>query len=140
MCRKLHFVKRLRWYSSKSLINNKNFKLLSADNSINNINSNFCSYLAGLIEGDGTIIVPKLERSLKGKLYYPSIQIVFHLRDFPLAQVIQQKLKHGSLSRKKGVNAYVLTINNTEGLILVVNLINGYMRTPKIYSLHNLIN
>lgn len=140
MCRKLHFVKRLRWYSSKSLINNKNLKLLSADNSINNINSNFCSYLAGLIEGDGTFRVPKLERSLKGKLYYPSIQIVFHLRDFPLAQVIQQKLKHGSLSRKKGVNAYVLTINNTEGLILVVNLINGYMRTPKIYSLHNLID
>src|SRR6202035_2339689 len=140
MCRKLHFVKRLRCYSSKSLINNKNFKLLSADNSINNRNSYFCSYLAGLIEGDGTIIVPKLERSLKGKLYYPSIQIVFHLRDFPLAQVIQQKLKHGSLSRKKGVNAYILTINNTEGFILVVNLINGCMRTPKIYSLHNLID
>jgi hypothetical protein len=89
MCRKLHFVKRLRCYSSKSLINNKNFKLLSADNSINNRNSYFCSYLAGLIEGDGTIIVPKLERSLKGKLYYPSIQIEFHLRDFPLAQFIQ---------------------------------------------------
>lgn len=130
----------MRCYSSKSLINNKNFKLLSADNSINNRNSYFCSYLAGLIEGDGTIIVPKLERSLKGKLYYPSIQIVFHLRDFPLAQVIQQKLKHGSLSRKKGVNAYILTINNTEGFILVVNLINGCMRTPKIYSLHNLID
>jgi hypothetical protein len=57
-----------------------------------------------------------------------------------LAQVIQQKLKHGSLSRKKGVNAYVLTINNTEGIILVVDLINGYMRTPKVYSLYNLID
>ena len=129
----------MRWYSSKSLINNKSFNLLN-NKSINNININFSSYLAGLIEGDGTIIVPKLERSVKGKLCYPSIQIIFHLRDFPLAQVIQQKLKHGSLSRKKGVNAYVLTINNTEGIILVVDLINGYMRTPKVYSLYNLID
>ena len=41
----------------------------------------FSSYLAGLIEGDGTIIVPKTERSSKGKLNYPSIQIVFDSRD-----------------------------------------------------------
>lgn len=32
----------------------------------------FASYLAGLIEGDGTIIVPKTERSPKGILYYPA--------------------------------------------------------------------
>ena len=39
--------------------------------------SNFRFYLAGLIEGDGTIIVPKPERS-KGRLNYPSIQIIFN--------------------------------------------------------------
>jgi hypothetical protein len=108
--------------------------------SLDKINSNFSSYLAGLIEGDGSILIPKLERSNKGKLNYPSIQISFDLRDFPLAQVIQQKLKHGSLARKKGVNAYVLTINNFEGVILITNLINGYMRTPKIFSLFKLID
>ena len=103
------------------------------------MNSNFSSYLAGLIEGNGSIIVPKTERSIKGKLNYPCIQITFDLRDLPLAIIIQQKLRHGSLSRKKGVNAYILTINNIEGLILVVNIINGYMRTPKINALFNLI-
>lgn len=100
----------------------------------------FASYLAGLIEGDGTIIVPKTERSPKGDLYYPSIQIVFDLRDFPLALMIQSKLNHGSISRKKGSNAYVLSINKLEGIILVANVINGYMRTPKIYALHRLID
>lgn len=108
---------------------------------INNLsNLNFSSYLAGLIEGDGTIIVPKTERSVKGRINYPSIQIVFNLKDLPLALVIQQKLGHGSLSRKKGTNAYILTINNYEGLLLVVSLINGYMRTPKIHALWNLID
>jgi hypothetical protein len=102
--------------------------------------SNFSNYLAGLIEGDGTIVVPKTERSNKGKLNYPSIQIAFNLKDLPLALLIQQNLGHGSLSRKKGVNAYVLTINNLEGMILIVKLINGKLRTPKIHSFWNLID
>lgn len=54
--------------------------------------STFCfgSYLAGLIEGDGTIVVPKQERFLKGKLNYPSIQIVFQIKDFPLCIIVQK--------------------------------------------------
>jgi hypothetical protein len=98
------------------------------------------SYLAGLIEGDGTIIVPKTERSVKGKLNYPAIQIIFNSKDLPLALIIQKELKNGSLSKKKGVNAYVLTINNFDGLILLTSLINGNMRTPKIHALNNLID
>lgn len=112
--------------------NNLNYKDLS--------NLKFSSYLAGLIEGDGTIVVPKTERSAKGKINYPSIQIVFHLKDLPLALMIQKELKNGSLSRKKGVNAYILTINSLEGLLLLTSLINGNMRTPKIYALNNLID
>jgi LAGLIDADG endonuclease len=102
--------------------------------------NNFASYLAGLIEGDGSIIVPTTERSAKGRINYPSIQIVFNLKDLPLALMIQKVLGFGSLSRKKGVNAYVLTVNNYEGLLLVVALINGNMRTPKIYALWRLID
>ena len=105
-----------------------------------NTNSDFASYLAGLIEGDGSIIVPKTERSAKGKLNYPSLQIAFDLRDLPLALILQSKLKHGSVNRKKGVNAYILTINNYEGIVMVAQIINGFMRTPKISSLHRLID
>ena len=112
--------------------NNLNYKDLS--------DLKFSSYLAGLIEGDGTIVVPKTERSIKGKINYPSIQIVFHLKDLPLALMIQKELKNGSLSRKKGVNAYILTINSFEGLLLLTSMINGNMRTPKIYALNNLID
>ena len=106
----------------------------------NNRSSQLGNYLAGLIEGYGTIVVPKTERSAKDKINYPSIQIVFHLKDLPLALMIQKELKNGSLSRKKGVNAYILTINNLDGLLLVTSLINGNMRTPKIYALYYLID
>ena len=48
----------------------------------------FSSYLTGIIEGESTIIVPKTERSVKDKINFPSIQIVFHLKDLPLALMI----------------------------------------------------
>ena len=71
---------------------------------------------------------------------YPSIQIVFHLKDLPLALMIQKELGFGSVSRKKGVNAYILTINNYESILSIISLINGNMRTPKINSLYKLID
>ena len=115
-----------------------------SDNYIKYINSNFNKdfffYLTGLIEGDGTIIVPKTERSIKGKLNYPSIQIAFDLRDFPLALIIQQKLGFGSISRTKGVNSYRLTINNYEGLIYIVKALNGKFKTIKINDFYLLID
>lgn len=99
----------------------------------------FASYLAGIIEGDGTIVVPKQMRSKKGILYYPSIQICFAAKDLPLALMIQKTLAHGSISKRKGQNAYVLSINNNEGVLKVVKLINGHMRTSKGSALNNLI-
>ena len=119
----------------------KTFRSIHTNNNSNYLNKSlFSYYLTGLIEGDGTIITPKTLRSPKGKLNYPSIQIVFHLKDLPLALIIQKELGVGSLSRKKGVDAYILTINSYEGMLLVISLMNGKMRTPKIYSLNALID
>jgi hypothetical protein len=97
------------------------------------------SYLAGLIEGDGTIIVPTEERSKKGKLNYPSIQIVFQNKDFPLVTKLCQIIGHGSIHKKKNSSVYILYINNNEGLINVVNIINGCFRGPKYNQLIKLI-
>jgi len=115
-------------------LSNLNFKYKDLSN------LKFSSYLTGLIEGDGSIITPKTERSIKGRIDYPSIQIIFHLKDYSLASMIQKEIKNGSLTRKKGINAYVLTINNYNGLILLISMINGNMKTPKINSLYNLID
>lgn len=115
----------------------KNVRNYSTFSNIQNKNFNY--YLAGLIEGDGTIIVPLSERDKKGRLTYPSIQIVFGLMDLPLALMIQKELGHGSISRKKGLGAYILTINNKEGLLKIISLVNGKFKTDKIYALDKLI-
>jgi len=117
----------LRYYSNKGCFSNYS-------------NIQLSHYITGLLEGDGTIYVPKTVRSSKGTINYPSIQIVFHLKDLPLALLIQKELGHGSISRKKGKNAYIYTVNNFEGLILFISLINGNMKTNKIYVLHKLID
>lgn len=122
----------LREYTPK-LIFHKNYLHIYS-------NSQLGYYLAGLIEGDGTIYVPKTERNSKNQLLYPSIQIVFHLKDLPLALRVQQILNCGSINRKKGTNAYILTINNKQGILLLIKLINGKMRTSKINKLNSLID
>lgn len=91
--------------SFKGSLTKRTYTVNSNSNSFN-----FSWYLAGLIEGDGTIIVPKTLRSDKGRLNYASVQIVFHLKDLPLALLIQKELGNGSTARRKGANAYIFTI------------------------------
>nr|YP_010710795.1 hypothetical protein P2Z26_mgp21 [Gonatophragmium mori]WCZ71159.1 hypothetical protein [Gonatophragmium mori] len=146
----LNFLENFRDYTpicfdcnleSLTLFLSKSVRLTHTDSYGKNLNKSlFSYYITGIIEGDGTIITPKTLRSDMGKLNYPSIQIVFHLKDLPLAMIIQKELGVGSLSRKKGINAYILTINSYEGILLVISLINGKMRTPKIHSLNKLID
>ena len=124
---------------SFSIIKNKfarNYSLLPSLESNKNLNY----YLAGLIEGDGTIIVPKTERDKKGRVTYPSIQIVFGLTDLPLALIIQRTLGTGSISKKQGKGAYIYTINSREGILKVISLVNGKFKTDKIYALAKLIS
>jgi hypothetical protein len=146
----LNFLENLRGYTPKYFCCSLvlfTFPLYTAlrsfhtNNDSPNLNKSlFSYYFTGLLEGDGTIVTPKTLRSPKGKLNYPAIQIVFHLKDLPLALLIQKELGVGSLSRKKGVDAYIFTVNSYEGILLVISLINGNMRTPKIHSLNALID
>ena len=146
----LRFVENLRGHTPKYFGCSLEFltfplcttlRSIHTDNNSKNLNKSFFSYyLTGLIEGDGTIITPKTLRTPQGKLNYPAIQVVFHLKDLPLALLVQKELGVGSLCRKKGVDAYILTINSYKGILLVISLINGKMRTPKIYSLNTLID
>lgn len=138
----LNLLRIFRDYTPELSIVNLSMVKYSTNSTFNNKSNynNFGSYLTGLIEGDGAIIVPKTDRSLKGKLNYPCINLVFNLRDFPLGQLIQKELGTGSLSRMKGINAYLLQINSLEGILKLIKLLNGKMRTSKINSLYNLID
>lgn len=103
--------------------------------------SNFQSigpYLAGLFEGDGHIILSKVN-NLTGKISYPYISITFFNKDLPLINKLLE-LYGGRLRFKSKENAIVWTVNIHKELINLINLMNGYLRTPKIIKFNDLID
>ena len=101
-------------------------------NSDSKLNSNIIgSYLAGIIEGDGSIIV-----SNKTKL----IRICFNKKDQPLAEYLIKLLNIGKLVTPKKGNYVLWEITKYEDQIKIINLINSYFRTPKLEAQHRLID
>lgn len=79
-------------------------------------------YLAGLIDGDG---------------HFSKIQqlvITFSPPDAFLAYYIKEKLGYGAVRKVKGKNAYLLILYKKEGILNVLNLINGKLRTKDRFN------
>lgn len=100
--------------------------------------SKFNAYLAGLWEGDGHIWIPATTHAPSGKRYTPHFCITFADTNYPLAIMLKRRLG-GSIRHKPENNAYVLTISSIKGLCNVVYIINGLLRTPKIYKFQALV-
>ena len=100
-------------------------------------NSRLGSYLAGLIEGDGTFSIH--DKKSTAKKYRPMIIIVFKLADLSLAEYLQELTQCGAVY-KKPERGYVLwQVQDIIGVYTIVNIINGYMRTPKNEALNRTI-
>jgi hypothetical protein len=74
------------------------------------------SYLAGLIEGDGSIIVPKTIRNQRGKLRYPVVKITFVEKDLPLALKIKEVIGGGTLTHPKDSNYFNLLFQEVNSI------------------------
>jgi hypothetical protein len=119
-------------YFSKIL----NRRLYSTQTNISSINNQLNSYLAGLIEGDGSIYTP-LNNKIKA---LPHIEIAFDIRDLLLFEKIKENLGGGFITIRNNGQSGRLTIKKQAILLKLINLINGHMRTPKIEALYRLIN
>lgn len=106
----------------------------------NSTNKRLGGYLAGLIEGDGSIIVPKTIRNQKGKLLYPVVKITFVKKDAPLAVKIQDIIRGGQIVHPKDSNYIDLLFQDLNSIQSIAVLLNGNMRTPKIEALYRLID
>lgn len=95
-------------------------------------------YLAGLIEGDGSIILRKGER----EKISPKIVFTFSEREVPMYERLQQILNTGSINIDKKENGAVgrYSITNADAVISLINLVNGKFRTPKIQALYKAID
>lgn len=62
------------------------------------------------------------------------------MKNKPLAKKLLELIGSGFIRYKLQDNACVLTVSSVKGLKKIVKLINGELRTPKIYQLYNLID
>ena len=126
-------------YSNCSSLNFSNQKAIEQKNSSINIKSNsqLGSYLAGLIEGDGTFAVH--DKKSTAKKYSPMIIVVFKKADLPLAEFLQSITSCGRVLIKANRGYVLWQIQDIISVYTIVTLINGYMRTPKIEALKRTI-
>ena len=102
------------------------------------LRSKIGSYLAGLIESDGTIAVH--DENSNTKKYNPKIAVVFNLADEPLAKKLASITNAGTIYKKEYAGHVLWQIQKLEDVIKIINIINGYMRTPKIEALNRTIH
>jgi LAGLIDADG endonuclease/Cytochrome C and Quinol oxidase polypeptide I len=95
-------------------------------------------YLAGLIEGDGTIAVHNSKSSTKN--YSPKIIIVFKKADLPLCNYLQNITKCGNVLIKSERGYVLWQVQDIVSVFSIICIINGYMRTPKIEALNRTID
>lgn len=104
----------------------------------NNKSNNLAHYLAGLIEGDGSIYIPKTLRGADGKLLKPTITVWFASKDRPSAELLKNIYGGNLYNQSEGTTYW--RIQSIASIIEVVNSVNGKFRTPKIHALHALID
>ena len=79
-------------------------------------------YLAGLIDGDGHF--SKAQQLI----------ITFSFPDGFLAYFLKERLGYGNVRKVKDKKAYLLIVSNKEGMLKVINLINGKLRTEHRFN------
>ncbi len=166
----LNLLKKLIFFKIKFLLVNKrklhiNTTQQMSDTIIKISNKEIGSYLAGLIEGDGTIAVDSSAKAMhlnfdkdcssllaaakqqqqeatasKKSKYSPKIIIVFKKADLPLANYLRDLTNSGFVLVKPERGYVLWQIQDIVGIFTIISIINGYMRTPKIESIHRAID
>lgn len=88
----------------------------------------FCEWLAGIIDGDGSMKVSKQGET--------SLEITMGLEDLPLLRYIQDMLG-GSMKMRSGAKAYRYRLHNQLGMMKLIHCINGHIRdSARLLQLH----
>lgn len=107
------------------------------------------TYLAGLWEGVGHIELKTLKKNIKSHKEVSNeinfvkkvlLAITFNIKDLPLCEHLKKLINEGRIRIKKKENACVLIFSTDKSVIKFVKLVNGHLRTPKIYKFNIVID
>ena len=105
---------------SKNGISGLTLDSWTEDHNVSTDQAGWKQWLAGLIDGDGSLLVSK-----EG---YCSCEITMALRDAKALMFVKSKLG-GSVKLRAGVKAFRYRLHNKSGMLALVDCINGNIRT-----------
>lgn len=96
-------------------------------------------YLAGLLEGDGSISIPGLGTTTMNRILNPRIVFTTHVNNIGMYVFLQSELGGIGRFQTSGTNTLRYIIGDKEGTLLCINLMHGKLRTPKNKRFNDLI-
>jgi hypothetical protein len=101
--------------------------------------NNLAYYLAGLLEGDGHISLPSLGVTTLNRVLNPRIVFTSHANNLAMYAFIQSELGNIGRFQTSGDNAIRYIIADVKGILILVNLMHGKLRTAKNIRFNDLI-
>jgi hypothetical protein len=111
---------------------NNNITIFHQDNDLGH-------YLAGLLEGDGHISLPSLGNTTLNRVLNPRIVFTSHVNNLGMYTFLQSELGNIGRFQLSGDNLIRYIIGDIKGIIHIINLIHGKLRTPKNKRFNDLI-
>jgi len=102
-------------------------------------NDNLGYYLAGLLEGDGHISLPSLGVTTLNRVLNPRIVFTSHINNLGMYAFIQSELGNIGRFQTSGNNVLRFIIGDIRGIMHLINLMHGKLRTPKNIRFNDLI-
>jgi hypothetical protein len=132
------FIK-FKLYITKSISKEDIRKIKEKSQNIHISQEQLGFYLAGLLEGDGHISLPFLGNTILNRILNPRIIFTSHINDLWLYVYIQSML--GGIGRFQQVDNNIIRyiIGDKEGILHLIRIIHGKLRTPKNQSFNELI-
>ena len=96
-------------------------------------------YLAGLLEGDGSISIPALGTTTMNRILNPRIVFTSHVNNIGMYAYLQSELGGIGRFQTSGNSTLRYIIGDKEGILLCINLMHGKLRTPKNKRFNDLI-
>ena len=119
-------------------------KAINIYNTANNLtvfkdNNNLSYYLAGLLEGNGSINLPSLGVTILNRVLNPRIIFTSHINNMGMYLFLQSELGNIGRFQKSSENVLRYIIGDKESIIKIINLVHGKLRTPKNKRFNDLI-
>jgi Cytochrome c oxidase subunit III/LAGLIDADG endonuclease len=121
------------------LINNPKLSIPILEISQNYTREELGYYLAGLLEGDGSIHIPALGKTTLNRILNPRFVFTFHKNELPFYKKIQLELKGIGRFENRADNVARYIIGDIEGIKTLIILLHNKLRTPKNITFNKLI-